>query len=80
MGIRPGEKLHEVLIGEDDARNTLELEDRYVIEPPLRNWSAESYLECGAKRVLDGFHYTSDNNEQWLDAQDLTSFLGDTQL
>jgi UDP-N-acetylglucosamine 4,6-dehydratase len=51
VGIRPGEKLHESLITKDDARNTLELEDRYVIEPSFTFWSRNAYAGNGAKEI-----------------------------
>ena len=67
VGIRPGEKLHEALITEDDSRLTLEMEDRYVIEPAFAYWSRKPYAEAGACPVEEGFRYASDNNPVWLD-------------
>jgi UDP-N-acetylglucosamine 4,6-dehydratase/5-epimerase len=75
VGIRPGEKLHEVMITEDDSRLTLELDDRYVIEPAFRWWERESYLARGAKTVRDGFRFASDTNEDWLDEPRLMRLL-----
>jgi len=75
IGIRPGEKLHEVMVTEDDARNSLELSDRYVIEPIFPFWEPEDYLKLGGKRLSDGFSYTSDNNHEWLDAQSLLDMI-----
>jgi UDP-N-acetylglucosamine 4,6-dehydratase len=75
VGIRPGEKLHEVMITEDDSRLTLELEDRYVIEPAFRWWQRDSYLARGAKPVRDGFRFASDTNEDWLDESRLLRLL-----
>ena len=66
IGIRPGEKLHEVMITEDDARNTVEFSDRYVIEPNPVAWTGH-VLRDGAVPVEDGFRYASDNNTEWLD-------------
>jgi len=77
VGIRPGEKLHEVMITEDDSRLTLELDDRYVIEPAFRWWQRESYLARGAKPVRDGFRFSSDTNEDWLDEPRLLSLLAE---
>lgn len=77
IGIRPGEKLHEVMITEDDARCTLELEDRYVITPAFDSWDQEPYYCLGAKPVPDGFRYGSDNNEEWLDAEGLAGLLAE---
>ena len=67
VGIRPGEKLHEIMITADDARSTIELDDRYVIEPAFAYWSRESYLKDGAGPVADGFVFASDTNSDWLD-------------
>ena len=71
VGIRPGEKLHEVMISEDDARTTVELEDRYVILPAFRDVLVTRYLEGGGKAVPDGFRYASDTNDIWYDGDDL---------
>ena len=75
VGIRPGEKLHEVLITEDDARLTLELEDRYIIEPDFAFWKREGYEKSGAKRVANGFRYASDTNNKWLDRETFIALL-----
>jgi UDP-N-acetylglucosamine 4,6-dehydratase len=77
VGIRPGEKLHEVMVTEDDSRLTLELADRYVIEPAFRWWDREPYLAEGARPVPEGFSFTSDTNEDWLDAPRLNRLLED---
>ncbi|MEO5335314.1 MAG: UDP-N-acetylglucosamine 4,6-dehydratase (inverting) [Magnetospirillum sp. WYHS-4] len=76
VGIRPGEKLHEVMITEDDARTTVELDDRYVIQPPFVWWE-ERASPSGGRPVTDGFRYASDSNPEWLDSQTLTTFLKD---
>ncbi len=75
IGIRPGEKLHEIMITRDDARNTVDLGDRYVIEPTAVHWTRRSYLEDGAEPVAEFFEYTSENNDDWLDAEQLESLL-----
>ena len=75
VGIRPGEKLHEIMISEDDARMTLELPDRYVIEPSFDYWERRNYLHLGATRVDDGFRYASDTNPHWLTAPQIRQFL-----
>ena len=79
IGIRPGEKLHEVLITEDDARTTVELEDRYIIKPAFAFWSHEHYEAVGAKPVEDGFRYASDTNTEWLDAGGLRRLLAEAR-
>ncbi len=75
VGIRPGEKLHEVMVTEDDARSTFDLGDRYVIEPSFifsTNWSR---LSNGKKSVPEDFRYASETNTQWLDAAGLRAIL-----
>jgi len=74
IGIRPGEKLHEVMIPEDVARQTVELIDRYVILPSWGNLR-ETYLEAGGTVVADGFSYASDRNPDALDARGLQALL-----
>lgn len=68
-GIRPGEKLHEMMVPDDDARRTVEFDDFYVIQPDFKWWSADNHK--GGKPVPDGFKYSSDNNTQWLSIDDL---------
>lgn len=65
IGIRPGEKLHEVMINEDDSRNTYDIGDRYVICPVFPFWK-QDFVQDGAL-VSEGFRYASDNNTEWLD-------------
>jgi UDP-N-acetylglucosamine 4,6-dehydratase len=69
IGIRPGEKLHEVLISEDEARDTVELEDVFVIKPSHSFWDDDSWSQ--GKALPDGYRYGSDNNQQWLKEHDL---------
>jgi len=75
IGIRPGEKLHEVMITEDDARATLELDDRYVICPPSLDWATTHLMDRGARAVDDGFRYSSDRNVDWLDGDALEQII-----
>jgi UDP-N-acetylglucosamine 4,6-dehydratase len=73
IGIRPGEKIHEILISEDEARHTLELEDAFVIQP-LYSWWQDSNWSNG-KPLPDGFRYSSDTNTWWLSVEELQSIL-----
>ena len=75
IGIRPGEKLHEAMSTEDDARNMLELDDRYIIEPELTFWDRDRYYTSGAQRVAEGFYYTSNSNSEWLDHAALSELI-----
>jgi UDP-N-acetylglucosamine 4,6-dehydratase/5-epimerase len=75
VGIRPGEKLHEVMITEDDARMTLALGDRFVICPSNREWNNAPLHATGATPVAEGFRYGSDNNDEWLSAAELLAIV-----
>ena len=76
VGIRPGEKLHEVLITEDDARVTVELDDRYIVCPPFVGAIEQCIKALGARPVPEGFRYSSDGNSEWLDADSLRGLSG----
>ena len=75
VGIRPGEKLHEALLTEDDAPYTLDLDERYVIMPRFRYWTGTHFDSGGTALVPEGFRYASDTNKEWLDQQDLRDML-----
>lgn len=75
LGIQPGEKLHEVMITEDESRHTIELEDRFVVEPEFPWWSTTALEYSGGKRLADGFRYASNNNTDWLDEKRLKDML-----
>lgn len=64
VGIRPGEKIHEVMISEDDARYTLDLDDCYVIQPAFHWWRKDNH--SSGQNVPENFRYSSDKNDQWL--------------
>jgi UDP-N-acetylglucosamine 4,6-dehydratase len=75
VGIRPGEKLHEVMITEEDSWSTVELADRYVIEPSHIRWEATRGSLPGAKPVEEGFYYNSRNNHDWMSGERLLELL-----
>lgn len=78
VGVRPGEKLHEVMIPPDEARNTLEYENHYVIQPQFDWWGAgRTQHSLPGRPVPDEFSYRSDNNTQWLTSDDLRKLLDD---
>jgi UDP-N-acetylglucosamine 4,6-dehydratase len=78
IGIRPGEKLHEVLVTEDEARHTVEADLSYVIAPEYTFW--ESLRDHGPRETLpDGFRYTSDTNEEWLTVDQLREMAASFQ-
>ncbi len=73
IGIRPGEKLHEVLISEDEARNTVERDTMFIVKPPETLW--ERSLQYDGRPLPEGFRYSSDTNQQWLDVQGIRSLI-----
>src|ERR1700678_3350659 len=73
IGIRPGEKLHEVLVSEDESRQTLETEDMYVIQPAHPWWKSENWIN--AMPLAEGFRYSSDRNERWLTRRELEDLV-----
>lgn len=76
VGIRPGEKLHEMMISADDSRSTFELDDRYVIEPEFAEYVRKSFAKVrGVKKVPEGFSYASDNNPERLDADGIKAMM-----
>jgi UDP-N-acetylglucosamine 4,6-dehydratase len=72
-GIRPGEKLHEVLLTEDESRHARDLDDSYVILPEFHPWRATGW-DVG-RPVAEGFRYSSDNNSEWLTVEQLQAML-----
>jgi UDP-N-acetylglucosamine 4,6-dehydratase len=74
-GIRPGEKIHECLLTEDEARHSLEFDNFFVIEPEYYWWSTKDSLKTG-KRLPDAFRYTSDKNDWWLQLEELKKIAG----
>jgi UDP-N-acetylglucosamine 4,6-dehydratase/5-epimerase len=77
IGIRPGEKIHEVLVSEDEARHTLELGDMFVVQPLHPWWRTERW--SGAEPLPDGFRYSSDTNPQKLTSEQLKSMVGEVE-
>lgn len=72
-GIRPGEKLHEVLVAEDEARNSIEFDDMFVITPIFQWWTSEKWP--GGKPLPDSYRYTSDTNSDWFTPSQLHSII-----
>ena len=74
IGIRPGEKLHEVLVSEDEARHTLELEDMYVVEPQAALWFGLGWRDRGT-RLSEGYRYASNSNDNWLKEDEIRKLV-----
>jgi len=70
-GIRPGEKLHETLITQDETRHTREYEDFYQVIPEFRFWTEDTFIDETGRQFLEGFEYRSDNNNQWMNKDEI---------
>ncbi len=79
VGIRPGEKLHEVMITEEDARSTYDYGDYFVIYPQI-SWFGKGEPHEGGKKVPEGFRYASNTNDQWLTVDELRERLGRLEI
>lgn len=79
IGVRPGEKIHEQMIGVEDAPHTYEYEDHYKILPAIHNWSSDPTRIKGGNRVAEDFMYTSDNNTDWMPVEALQAWIGANQ-
>ena len=75
IGIRPGEKLHEQMVGVEDARHTYEYEDYYKILPAIHNWSLEPSRINGGKKCAEGFSYSSETNNEWMTTENLRNWI-----
>jgi UDP-N-acetylglucosamine 4,6-dehydratase len=75
VGIRPGEKVHESLIGEDEGRNAIEYNECYVVRNHQLQGEDIPNIDNGGKPCAEGFEYRSDNNPQWLSVDELRSTL-----
>ena len=74
IGIRPGEKLHEVLVSEDEARVTVETDQMYIVQPAAALWFGRYWSDVG-KPLPEGFHYNSNNNDIWLTVEEIQEMV-----
>lgn len=79
VGIRPGEKLHEQMISEEDAYYTYEYPEHFKILPAIHNWHTTGERIKDGVRVPEGFSYTSDNNSEWMSIEALQAWIRDNQ-
>ena len=75
IGIRPGEKIHEQMIGIEDAPHTYEYKDHYKILPAIYNWSSDPKRNKGGVKVDENFTYSSDTNKKWMSVKDLQRWI-----
>jgi UDP-N-acetylglucosamine 4,6-dehydratase/5-epimerase len=75
VGIRPGEKLHEQMIGIEDALYTYEYPEHFKILPAINNWSRDPYRIKDGKKVAEDFTYCSDNNAEWMSIETLQAWI-----
>jgi UDP-N-acetylglucosamine 4,6-dehydratase/5-epimerase len=78
VGIRPEEKLHEVMVTEEDARKTFEYDNYYVITPEFPWWQTSNYKD--SKPLPEGFVYSSSLNNWWLTAEEIAKMVKDTGI
>ena len=75
VGMRPGEKLHEQMIGVEDAQYTFEYPNYYKILPSIHQWNEDAFRINNGKEVPHDFTYTSDNNKSWMSSEDLKKWI-----
>ncbi len=75
VGARPGEKLHEQMIGPEDSDHTYEYDDHFKIIPAIHNWSRDPVRIKNGRKVPEGFHYASDNNPEWMGVEALQDWI-----
>lgn len=75
VGIRPGEKLHEQMIGEEDSFHTYEYPEHFKILPAIHEWDRDKNRIKDGKKVQEGFSYTSDNNPDWMAPAELQAWI-----
>lgn len=77
IGIRPGEKLHEQMIGIEDAPYTYEFKDYFKILPAINSWSDDPDRKKNGEKVPENFTYSSDNNSKWMTIEELQAWINE---
>ena len=80
VGVRLGEKIHEQMISPEDSLTTYSYDDYYKILPSLNNWHLDPKRIKEGKKVLEGFTYSSDNNDEWMTKEELKTFLKENKF
>jgi len=78
IGIRPGEKLHEILLTKEEAKHTKEFDKYFIIEPEYPFWNSDNFKE--GKPLPDGFEYTSDKNDKWITKEQIKEILKNLEI
>ena len=78
-GIRPGEKLHEIMVTTEDSATTYEYDKHFIVYPQM-TWNNRQQPDLSGKKAAEGFHYSSDNNAEWLSVEDIRRLLKDVEL
>ncbi len=78
-GIRPGEKLHEIMVTTEDSATTYEYDKHFIVYPQM-TWNDRQQPDLSGKKVAEGFHYSSDNNTEWLSVEDIRALLKEANL
>lgn len=78
-GIRPGEKLHEIMVTTEDSATTYEYDKHFIVYPQMI-WNNRQQPNLSGTKVAEGFHYSSDNNTEWLGIDDIRALLKDVEL
>lgn len=78
-GIRPGEKLHEIMVTTEDSFTTYEYEKHFIVYPQM-TWNNKQQPDMSGKKVAEGFSYSSGNNTEWLSVEDIRRLLKDVNL
>jgi UDP-N-acetylglucosamine 4,6-dehydratase/5-epimerase len=79
VGIRPGEKLHEQMIGSEDSFYTYQYKDYFKILPAIHEWDKDAHRIKDGQKVDEGFSYTSDNNSEWMSSDELKAWIKSNQ-
>jgi len=80
IGIREGEKLHEVMVTEEDSRNAYDYKDHYIVYPTYEWWELDKHLKSGGTKVKLGFRYASNTNEVWLSQEEIQKQLKEIDI
>lgn len=79
IGIRPGEKLHEIMVTVEDSHTTYEYDRHFIVYPQV-TWNDKQKINTSGRKVEEGFSYSSGNNKEWLGVEDIQKLLKEVEL